>query len=136
VRQALLRLGLERAVAALNRGDHAVAFVLFAADCETDFSPGFAVLGNSATHGLKERIAAQSRFRSDWGANRFNPRELVDLGDDRVLVVGSFNAIGHASEVPIDSEWGMLVNFSRGRVIREQNFFDEHEALEAAGLAN
>jgi hypothetical protein len=87
-------------VAALNPEDHPVTFAAFAADCESDFSPGFAVLGFAPTRGLKERIASHNRLRSDWGTYRFNPRELIDLGDDRFLVVGTFNASGPASGVP------------------------------------
>jgi hypothetical protein len=50
--------------------------------------------------------------------------------------VGSFSASGPSSGVPINTEWGVLVTLSDGRVIREQTFWDERRALEAAGLAN
>jgi ketosteroid isomerase-like protein len=133
-RQRLLRVGAGRAIAALNRADHEVTFVIFAPDCDSDFSPGLATLGFEATRGLEDRIRAQRSWREDWGEYRFDPREVVDLGDDRVLVTGSFHAQAPASGLPLDSEWGVLATLSAGRIIREQTFWNHSEACEAAGL--
>ena len=135
VRQAMLRLGVQRVIAALNRGDHELTFLAFAANCESDFAPGPRALGFEATHGREERIRAQDEWRADWGGYEFDPRELIDLGDDRVLLIGSFRAHGSASGLALDNEWGVLATVSSGRIVREQTFWNHGEALAAAGLS-
>jgi hypothetical protein len=51
------------------------------------------------------------------------------------LVIGRIRSGGLSSGARIDSDFANLFTLSaRGRVIREQVYFDRAEALEAAGL--
>jgi hypothetical protein len=51
------------------------------------------------------------------------------------LVLGRIRGSGLSSGAGIDTDWGILVTFVAGWVIREQFFFDRGEALEAVGLS-
>jgi hypothetical protein len=134
IRRLMLAIGAKRAIAALNRGDHGLMFLAFAPTCESDFSPGLGGLGFEATRALPERISAQEEWREAWGGYRFDPRELYDLADDRVLVTGTFEARAPASGFPMKTEWGVLVTLGAGEIVREQTFWNRAEALHAAGL--
>lgn len=75
-----------------------------------------------------------SRPLADWGEFRYEPDEGLDLGGDRLLLVGRVRGVGRGSGVEIDSEWGLLATISDGLLAREQSFLDKAEALEAASL--
>jgi ketosteroid isomerase-like protein len=135
IRQALARVAAHRLIAALNRGDHELTFLAFAPNCEADFAE-YAALGLKASHGRQQRIRTQDEFRAGWGEYKFDPRELIDRGDDRFLIIGSFSARGSASGLALDTEWGVMVTVSSGRIIREETFWNHAEAVAAAGLSN
>ena len=60
--------------------------------------------------------------------------ELVDAGDDKVLVHHQFDVRGRASGVDVGAEYWIVVAVAQGRFVRAQFFADRAEALEAAGL--
>jgi ketosteroid isomerase-like protein len=68
------------------------------------------------------------------GDFRFEPEELADLGDGRVVVIGRQKGSGLSSGAAFDTDWAVLITLSAGLVSREQFFFDRAEALAAAGL--
>lgn len=122
------RLGLE----AINRGDFEAIFCLWSGDCE--FVP-IQELGFEGTRGPGERIRFQQRWVDDWGEFRFEPEELIDLGDNRRLMwLGRTKGSGRDSGALIDSECGVIVTLSGGWVVREEAYFDRAQALAAAGL--
>jgi ketosteroid isomerase-like protein len=80
-------------------------------------------------------------FRQVWDAwlepfddLRLEPEEVVDLGGVRLLV--TMRAIGHGSGSGIEAaERGYtLFTFRRGKVLRQELFFDRAQAEQAAGL--
>jgi hypothetical protein len=61
--------------------------------------------------------------------------ELRDLGDDRVLALGTWQAQGRASGVELGfQKAAWLMQFRDGMIIRLQTFTDRGRAFEAAGL--
>jgi ketosteroid isomerase-like protein len=85
--------------------------------------------------GREERIRSERGWREGWDDFRYEPEELIDLADQRVLMLGRMIGSGRASGAVLESEWADLLTFSRGQVIREQVFFSRAEALDAAGLS-
>lgn len=85
-------------------------------------------------NGRETWIEGQRRWLADWGEFRYEPDEVLDLGGDRLLLVGRVRGVGRGSGVEIDSEWGLLATISDGLLAREQSFLDKAEALEAASL--
>ena len=70
-----------------------------------------------------------------WTGLRLDAVEFRDVGDDRVIQLGRFRAVGKESDVPIDQPQGTLLEFKNGRVFRAHGFGSHREALEAAGLS-
>ena len=61
------------------------------------------------------------------------PVELIDAGDKVVAVAQAVGA-GSASEIAVDEPFAFVFTFKGERVVREQAFSNQEEALEAAGL--
>ena len=59
---------------------------------------------------------------------------VLDLGDDRLLVLGSFHLTGHGSGMELEREVAQLLTLRGGLVAHEQYFFDWEKGLRAAGL--
>jgi ketosteroid isomerase-like protein len=130
-----MRRAVQLALEATNRGDFEAAFALFHPHIELIAAGTFITLGYDPVYrGREERIRFQERWHADWGEFRFEPEEVIDLGD-RVLLVGRVKGSGLSSGVAVDNHWTDVLTISAGRVIREQVFFDRAEALEAAGLS-
>jgi ketosteroid isomerase-like protein len=67
---------------------------------------------------------------------RIDAEEVIDLGDDRVLVLSRHRAEGKTSGLPFDHELGDLFTFRDGRIVRFASYWDRADALEAAGLSD
>jgi len=63
---------------------------------------------------------------------RFEPEELLDMGD-KVLVTAQQKGHGSGSGVAVSQTLFQLYTMRRGLVIRQEDFLDRAEALEAAG---
>jgi ketosteroid isomerase-like protein len=135
LRQELIRRGVQLGFEAVNRGDYEAAFMLYHPEVEHTTPPLFAGLGvESVTRGREERVRFQRRWSAEWGEVRFEPEEIIDLSDGRVLALGRAKGIGLGSGAAFENERANLGTHSAGRVIREQVFTDHAEGLEAAGL--
>jgi ketosteroid isomerase-like protein len=60
---------------------------------------------------------------------------VIDLGDDRILVLVHEAGRGRESGVAVDAPMAMLLTFRRGRVISHREFPDRQQALSEVGLA-
>jgi ketosteroid isomerase-like protein len=135
LRQTILRRFVRSGFEAANRGDLAVTFASYDADVEFFPPRGLVGLGDEpAYRGLEARVRYEQQWRAEWGDFRYEPDQLRDLGN-RFLVIGRIRSGGLSSGARIDSDFANLFTLSaRGRVIREQVYFNRAEALEAAGL--
>jgi hypothetical protein len=70
-----------------------------------------------------------------WGTEvRLYPTELIDLGDRLVLLADMpMRALG--SGIGLAETYATIATLKDGGVIRQQDFLDQAEALEAVGLA-
>ena len=134
LRKVLIRRGLRMGFEAINRRDYEVGFCLYHPDVEASFAAELAALGESGTRGLEDRIRFQRDWNAEWNEFRFEPSELIDFEDDRLLVLGRIMGGGSTSGVGVDHDWAMLVTLTDGQVIREQIYSDHLVALAAAGL--
>jgi ketosteroid isomerase-like protein len=136
LRLSLIRRLTRQGTEALNRGDFEAVFGFYAPDdCEFD-APELLALGLDGTHGREARIRFQRRWIADWGEFRFNPDQIIGLGDGRrVMLMGRITGSGRSSGAPFDDEWAAILTIRAGQIIREQAFFDHAKALEAAGLS-
>jgi ketosteroid isomerase-like protein len=136
LRQAIIRRLVRRGYQAFNRGDLEAGFMRFDPDIELITSdPQILALGfDPVTRGLKARVEFQRQWNDEWGEFRIYPDEIIDLTDDRLLLVGGMEGSGLSSGAAVVNEWAVLYRLTAGRVVREQIFFDPGEALQAAGL--
>jgi ketosteroid isomerase-like protein len=135
LRQASVRRAAQLGFESMNRDDVEAALALYHPEVELIVPPEFVGLGLDPLYrGREERFRFQRRWNAEWGEFRYEPEEIIDLGD-RLLMVGRIKGSGLSSRAAFGNEWGLLVTISAGRVIREQVFLDHAEALEAAGLS-
>lgn len=74
-------------------------------------------------------------MKGDWDVFESRAEEFCDLGDDRVLVLGTWRARGRGSGVELDfQKAAWLMHFRDGKVVRMQTFTDREKAFEAAGI--
>jgi hypothetical protein len=135
LRRAVARIFARRGCEALNRRDLEMFSVFVHPEIESVNTPQVVALGalTPGSHGREAWVAGQRRWLADWEEWRYEPDEVLDLGDDRFLLLGRVIGTGRGSGIVVDSEWGLLATISDGLIGRDQNFLDRSEALEAAG---
>jgi ketosteroid isomerase-like protein len=135
LRQGLVRRYTQLGLEAANRGDYDAAFALFHSGVEANFDREFVRLGLDPVYrGREARLGAERTWTAEWSDFRYEPKELIDLGDGRLLVLGRMKGLGLRSGAAFDHDWAVLFTVSAGRVVREQNFSDRGRGLEAVGL--
>lgn len=133
-REVILRAA-QAGFAAINRGDFESSFLLYHPRVEIITPSQLVAMGfDPAYRGREARFDYQRRWTLEWGEMRFEPTEMIDLGE-RVLFVGRIAGVGLSSGAAVDTEWAVLYTLSDGQVIREQPFFDHEEAFVAAGFS-
>jgi ketosteroid isomerase-like protein len=87
---------------------------------------------------MRGRNAVVDYYRRYWGAwedYSLEPIEIIDVGQDRVLVVHRERGRGRGSGAPFERRWAVLYTLRAGRLARIQSFATCEAALEAAGLS-
>ncbi|MEK6328482.1 MAG: nuclear transport factor 2 family protein [Actinomycetota bacterium] len=76
------------------------------------------------------------RWLSAWSDLHFEVQDVVDAGDQVVLLVRNQRQWGRHSGIATEfPPYGMVFTFRGGKVIRWQSYPDQESALEAAGLS-
>ena len=81
--------------------------------------------------------AALDFYRHYWGTwdeYVLEPAEIIDAGQDRVVVVHDERGSGKGSGAPFKRRWAVLYTMRKAKIVRIEQFIEPHEALEAAGL--
>jgi ketosteroid isomerase-like protein len=65
---------------------------------------------------------------------RLEPTEVIDLGD-RFVLLANMPMRAQASGVALAETYACISTLKDGRIIRQQDFLDQNEALEAVGLS-
>jgi ketosteroid isomerase-like protein len=60
---------------------------------------------------------------------------LVDLDDDRVLLIAATAGAGGGSGAPVTQRWGQIYTFREGQITAVDNYREANDALEAAWLS-
>jgi ketosteroid isomerase-like protein len=85
-------------------------------------------------HGLDGVQQSFERWLEQWDEWGFEPERFVDCGRD-VLVVASEQGTGAASGALVRARIFAVLSFREGKIARYREFYDEHAALAAVGLA-
>lgn len=137
LRQAALGRGARLAAEAVNRGDLDAYLLSFHPDCEWHPLPEFveAGLAEPSYRGAAGFRKYWSAVSDVWGSDlRMEPVELIDVGD-RIVALANLHARGQASGVPLSRKYAQVITLKDGLVIRQQEYPNHAQALEAAGLS-
>jgi ketosteroid isomerase-like protein len=105
-------------------------------DPEVEWVPMSALLEGTRYHGHDGVRQWIEDMKRDWTSFEVRPERHMDLGDDRVLTMGSWRAQGRGGGVMLEFQQATwLQEFRKGKVVRLQTFTDREKALEAAGLS-
>ena len=105
-------------------------------DPKVEWVPMSALLEATRYRGHDEVRDWLEEMKRDWTSFEVRPEQFRDLGNGRVLALGSWRAQGRGSEVPLEfphAAW--LVQYRDGKLVRLQTFTERTQALEAAGLS-
>jgi ketosteroid isomerase-like protein len=135
LRQAALWRGIRLGVEAFNRRDLDAVAIAYHPELEYYPYREFveATLADQCYHGpsgYRTYISAQNEV---WGDDvRLEPTELIDLGD-RLVLLADMPMRAQASGVALDQSYAAICTLKEGRVIRQQDYLDQTEALEPVG---
>ena len=133
LRRALLVRRLRRGYAAGNRRDFAVLLIGLDPNIELHRAEVFLdISGTFPGHdGYMEVWRGVLESFEDF---RIDPEELLDLGD-RFVVTSRLSGHGTGSGLSLSQPFFQVLTLRRGLVIRQDDFQDRAEALEAVGLS-
>ena len=122
-----------RGMDAINRSD--AAALLETIDERSVFEPL-----RSATEGAFIGPEGMRRFLADtmdaFDLFKASYTDIRDLGDGRLLAIGTLRMRGRASGVESDIATAAIVEFRDGVLVHYKDYGDRRVALEAAGLAS
>jgi ketosteroid isomerase-like protein len=81
--------------------------------------------------GFRDAMADMDTTWRDWLQEI---EEILDAGDDEVVVLARLVARGQASGSPASHRWALVITLRDGKIAATRAFLDPDEALEAAGL--
>jgi ketosteroid isomerase-like protein len=102
-------------------------------DPEIEFSQPAEEPGAGTFHGHQGVIQAFAHWTREWDDYRVDAYELVDAGD-QVLARTRHHGRGKTSGVEVEMLIFQLWTLRGGKVVRAKMYYDESEALEAAGF--
>jgi ketosteroid isomerase-like protein len=85
--------------------------------------------------GVGDLSHAMAEYLQSFSDLRIEAEEIIDLDDDRVLVLSRQTARGKLSGAPIDHELGELFTLRAGKVVSYDSYWDRAEAMKAVGLS-
>jgi ketosteroid isomerase-like protein len=102
-------------------------------DPEVEWIPINAVLEGASYRGEDGIRAWMAEMKREWDFYETRPDEYHDLGDGRVLILGTWCARGRGSGLELDSQKAAWVfGFKAGKLTRMHTFTERDKALEAA----
>ena len=85
--------------------------------------------------GLEAFGRAFAEYLHAFSDLRIEAEEIIDLDDDRVLVLSRHTAVGKLSGAPINHELGDLFTLRAGKIVRYDSYWDRAEAMKTVGLS-
>jgi ketosteroid isomerase-like protein len=85
---------------------------------------------------IRGKHAAIEFYRHYWGTWAdyiLEPEEVLDAGNDDVVVVQRERGQGKGSGVPFESRWALIYTLIDGKIDRITHYDTEQAAVEAAG---
>jgi ketosteroid isomerase-like protein len=87
----------------------------------------------SSAQGHEAVRASTARWKGEWDDYELIPEDFADVGDCVVATV-RFRARGRGSGIEVDARLYDVFTLRDGRIVRMDQFTEQSEALDAAGL--
>ena len=136
LRRAMLVRGARQGYASVNRRDFDLTVTFYDPNYEYHLRGEHVAfpdweLGHAGHDGFRKfwRDALEA-----FDDIQFDPEEILDLGD-RQLITVQISGHGTGSGVPMNQKIFQLYTYRRGLIVRQDDFSDRTQALEAAGLS-
>jgi ketosteroid isomerase-like protein len=123
---------VRRAMDAWNREDMKVLTGL--SDPDVEFVSIFAGMEGRTYRGYDGIREYFADMRDAWTELHRDTEEVIDAGDDQVVVFFHLRGTARASGVSVDEDVTTVFDLMKGRLYRMVVFRDRDEALKAAGL--
>jgi ketosteroid isomerase-like protein len=117
---------------AWNRAENPLHLGLIAEDVEYVNAPE--AMEPGTRHGHQGWRGAIRSMLDSYETIHIDIERIIDVGDDRVLVLGRFTGTGRVSGLDVTARQGYLWTLRDGLVIRLEWFLDQEKALAAVGL--
>jgi ketosteroid isomerase-like protein len=75
------------------------------------------------------------RYWGTWDQYVLEPAEIIDAGQDRVVVIHEERGSGRGSGAPFERRWAVIYTLRKAKIVRIEQFIEPREALETAGLS-
>ena len=85
--------------------------------------------------GIEALSHQNAEYLRSFSDLRIEAEEIIDLDDERVLVLSRHTAQGKLSGAPIEHELGDLFTLRAGKVVRYDSYWDRAEGMKAVGLS-
>ena len=125
---------VRRILEAINRRDIHAVVESATQDFVMDWSNSLGLLSGVYQGRDQAREAFQS-FLEPWDSIRWEPEELIDLRDDRVLTVSGIQMRGRGSGVEVKASGASVWTIRNGRLAAISLYQSKAEAVEAAELS-
>jgi ketosteroid isomerase-like protein len=124
---------VRRIIDAINRRDIDAVVEWVTDDFVADWSNSRGLL--SGVYRARDQAReAFELFLEPWDSLRWEPEELIELGDDRVLTVSRLQMRGRGSGVEVNASGASIWTIRDGRAAAITLYQSKAEAAEAAGL--
>jgi ketosteroid isomerase-like protein len=137
LRRRFLKLAVARGLEALTRGDDEV--VLLSLDRDVEFNiigEATVLLGFAETYrGHEGWLEFIKIWRVEWAGGQIThtPEALIDLGDP-IIVRTTLTAQGATSRADVALTGGLVCWIRDGVIVRQDNYWEWSECVEALGL--
>jgi ketosteroid isomerase-like protein len=125
---------VRRILDAMNRRDVDAVVDSATEDVVMDWSNSRGLLGG-VRQGRDQAREAFEEFLEPWESLRWEPEELIELGDDRVLTVSRLQMRGRGSGVEVNASGASIWTIRNGKAAAIILYQSKAEALKAAGLS-
>jgi ketosteroid isomerase-like protein len=124
---------VRRAIDSFNRGEIDLALDEAHEDLEMDWSNSIGPLKGIYRGRQKVREVWNSFFDA-WDSVQWDPEEIFDVGEGRVLLLNHVRMRGRGSGIEIDARSAQLWTISDGKLQSFKLYQSKDDALEAAGV--
>jgi len=138
----VVRRAFEIVQEGVRRGDHGAAFDegvregIIASNLEWRAGKrgGVGLVGVEDDVGRDGYVQFMRRWTEDFEDLAVQLEEIIDVDNDCVVAITSWDGIGKGSHAPVTMHTGMVCTLEARRIVRSVLFLDPNHAFRAAGL--